>query len=90
VIIFYVLLALVVVRTIALLVFIIAIAHPVSACPACFDQTVAIRNPWLFVARKWLEARWCPHCGWQGMARRAPRRSKPAPADTNVRNVSRH
>jgi hypothetical protein len=44
--------------------------RPVRDCPACFKPTLALRRVWLRRAAPWLEWRWCPHCGWQGPARR--------------------
>lgn len=70
-IIFYVLLGLIVVRTAALAIAILVLARPVKACPACFEDTVPIRMGWWKPFERFVELRWCAHCGWQGIARRA-------------------
>ncbi|MGH8434812.1 MAG: hypothetical protein ACRERX_10060 [Pseudomonas sp.] len=46
------------------------IIRPVVDCPACFHQSLKIRYRWLTLLGSWLEWRWCPHCGWQGPARK--------------------
>jgi hypothetical protein len=52
------------------------IIRPVRDCPACFEPTVPIRLRWLARVSPRFEWRWCPECGWEGPARRAPRRSR--------------
>lgn len=45
--------------------------RPVSSCPACFQPTLLQEVTWLIRrAAPWLEWRFCPHCRWQGPARR--------------------
>jgi hypothetical protein len=44
--------------------------RPVLACPACFATTAAVRRPWLERFARRYEWRWCPHCRWEGLARR--------------------
>jgi hypothetical protein len=46
------------------------IVRPVIDCPACFAPTFALYRRLLQRLVPWLEWRWCPHCGWQGPARR--------------------
>jgi hypothetical protein len=46
------------------------VIRPVSACPACFRDTVPIRSRWLARVAARYEWRWCPYCRWQGLARR--------------------
>jgi hypothetical protein len=89
-IIFYVLLGLVVVRTLALLAFIAVIARPVQACPACFAETLAVRSPWLVTVRRWFEVRWCPRCGWQGVAQKKRRAPAAAESGSAAGTPSRH
>jgi hypothetical protein len=65
---------------VAAVAFIVAfIVRPVTSCPACFRSTFPIRKGWLRLLRTHLEWRWCPTCGWEGLARRLPRaRSAPS------------
>lgn len=53
----------------------------VRACPACFDDTVAVRRRWLRLLAPWLEWRWCPSCGWRGPGRREPNELVPSVED---------
>lgn len=67
---FYVLVGLVVMRW-GLLAFGAALViRPVDDCPACFRPAFLLRRPWLRRLAPWFEWRWCPRCGWQGLARR--------------------
>lgn len=43
----------------------------VRACPACGAETLPLRRRWLEIVAPRYEWRWCPHCRWQGPARRA-------------------
>ncbi|MFP3947254.1 MAG: hypothetical protein ACLFWG_00860 [Longimicrobiales bacterium] len=43
----------------------------VRDCPACFEPTFKLRRPWLRRLAPWLQWRWCPTCGWQGLSRKA-------------------
>lgn len=47
------------------------LVKPVRACPACHCETVSIRRRWLDRLAPRYEWRWCPHCRWQGVARRS-------------------
>lgn len=76
---FYVLVALVVLRAFVLVAAAVLLIHPVSACPACFAPSVPVRKQWFRVLAPRFEWRWCPHCGWQGPARRVGLRRAPAP-----------
>ncbi len=44
-----------------------------KACPLCAGETVRLQSRWLRYARltagRRLHARWCPRCGWEGVAR---------------------
>lgn len=65
-----ILLALSLLRIVAVAVGAAMLIKPVRACPACYQDTVSIRRLWLDrLARKY-EWRWCPHCRWEGLARR--------------------
>ncbi|MFW6079908.1 MAG: hypothetical protein ACODAE_09815 [Gemmatimonadota bacterium] len=70
---FYVLLALALVRYAALGLLVALILRPAPWCPACFGDNVRIRSRWLDRLAPGIERRWCPHCGWQALARRTPR-----------------
>lgn len=63
------LLALVVLRVALLTIGGVLIIRPVRACPACFQPTTPILHRWLQRLTR-LEVRWCPGCGWSGLARR--------------------
>lgn len=66
-----VLLGLAVLRFVVVAVGAALIIQPVRACPACRRETVAIqRSRWIARLARGYEWRWCPHCGWQGPARR--------------------
>ena len=67
----YTMLGLVLLRVVAILLFVAFLIGPAAACPACFQPSVPIRHRWLARLFPWLEWRWCPSCGWQGPARRA-------------------
>ncbi|MBI4521885.1 MAG: hypothetical protein HY701_13695 [Gemmatimonadetes bacterium] len=78
---FYVFLVLVLMRVIIVSVGAALLIQPVSHCPACFQPTIAIANRWLRLLTLRFEWRWCPHCRWQGPARRsAPASRAPRPA----------
>ena len=64
-----VLLALVLLRWGLLVVGAIFLVARVRDCPACFEPTLKLRRPWLRRVAPWLEWRWCPTCGWQGLSR---------------------
>lgn len=51
----------------------VLLIRPVRACPACFAATLLIERRWLGRFAPRLEWRWCPHCRWQGLARRESR-----------------
>jgi predicted RNA-binding Zn-ribbon protein involved in translation (DUF1610 family) len=75
VLIFYVMLGLVLVRFVALLAAVVVLARPVRSCPACFEPaTAAVTTWWLTPLRASMEIRWCPQCGWQGIARKQRKR----------------
>jgi hypothetical protein len=38
-------------------------------CPRCTAETLPIRSALLRPLRKLVSQRWCPACGWEGMAR---------------------
>lgn len=59
----------------------LALIPRVRACPACFQQTVPIRRPWLRRLLPTLQWRWCPSCGWRGPASRKGSELVPPPAD---------
>ena len=64
----YVFLALVVLRVLLIGVGAALLIRPVLQCPACFHDTLKLRRPVLALGN-WIEWRWCPSCGWQGLAR---------------------
>lgn len=43
------------------------------ACPLCAGETLRLQSRWLRYARltgrRQLHSRWCPRCGWEGVAR---------------------
>jgi hypothetical protein len=60
------------------------------SCPLCTGETLRLRSRWLQPIRlgagQRLHSRWCPTCGWEGLARvrepaseRTPARSRVAP-----------
>ena len=63
-------LGLVLLRVVLVAVGAMAIIRPVRACPACFQDTVPIRKPFLARFAPAYEWRWCPACDWQALARR--------------------
>jgi hypothetical protein len=65
-----VLLALVGLRVMAVGVLALFIIRPVRGCPACFQDTAPLRKRWLTLVSRRMEWRWCPACGWEGLARR--------------------
>lgn len=65
-----ILLALALMRFAVVAVGVTLLIRPVRACPACFDKTLPIRQPWLERLAPRYEWRWCPHCRWQGPSRR--------------------
>lgn len=65
-----VLLGLALLRFVVLSVGAALILRAVKACPACFEPTFVLQRRWLQRLLPWLEVRFCPHCGWQGPARR--------------------
>lgn len=77
-----ILLGLVALRWIVIGVGVALLLRPVRECPACFEETFGLHHRVLRYIR-WLEWRWCPHCGWHGPARRETtvpaRRDLPAP-----------
>ncbi len=85
-----VLLGLVVLRWGLLFVGAFFLVARVRACPACFEETLLLRRPWLHRVAPWLEWRWCPECGWQGLSRRAegglarPPMKLPTPPERSV------
>ncbi len=70
---------LVLLRVLLVAVGAMAIIRPVRACPACFEDTIPIQKPLLERLSHRFEWRWCPVCGWEGIARRLRRTSWPAP-----------
>ena len=66
----YTLPALALLRAAVILAAALLLIAPVSACPACFQPSLPIRRAWLAPFASRFEWRWCPHCGWQGPARR--------------------
>ncbi len=44
-----------------------------KACPLCAGETLRLQSRWLRYARlgggRRLHSRWCPRCGWEGVAR---------------------
>ncbi|MEX2281538.1 MAG: hypothetical protein WEE89_03505 [Gemmatimonadota bacterium] len=66
----YVFIALVLLRVVLIAIGAALIIQHVSACPACFQESVGVRYHWLKLMAPWLEWRWCPSCGWQGPSRR--------------------
>ncbi|MBI4409718.1 MAG: hypothetical protein HY561_08430 [Gemmatimonadetes bacterium] len=69
-IVFYVLLGFVLLRFVLVLLAAALLVRPVTACPACFRPSLPIQRAWLARLAPWFEWRWCPHCGWQALARR--------------------
>ncbi|GIT50119.1 MAG: hypothetical protein Ct9H300mP15_03320 [Gemmatimonadota bacterium] len=51
------------------------VLHSARVCPACFEQTVAVRRKILTVLVRIAEWRWCPQCGWEGPSRKPERSS---------------
>lgn len=70
-----VLLSLVALRVMAVGILVLFIIRPVRACPACFRDTFPLRKWWLRWITFRMEWRWCPSCGWEGLARRRSLRS---------------
>lgn len=68
-----ILLALAALRFLLIAVGVVALIHPVRACPACFRETLPICQRWLERFAPRFEWRWCPSCRWQGPSRRARR-----------------
>lgn len=66
-------LGLIVLRVALLTIGGLLLIRPVRDCPACFCPTVAVLSAWLERLTR-LEWRWCPTCGWRGLARRDRRR----------------
>lgn len=66
-----ILLGLVALRWIVIGIGVALLLRPVRECPACFQETFGLHHR-LLRHVKWLEWRWCPHCGWHGPARRKP------------------
>lgn len=65
-----VLLGLSVLRIVVLVLGAAMVVHHVRECPACGRDTVAVQRRWLEIAGDRYEWRWCPVCGWEGVARR--------------------
>jgi hypothetical protein len=73
-IVFYVMLGLVVIRLLAIVAAVVVLARPVRTCPACLEPgTAAVTTWWLTPVRGRMEIRWCPQCGWEGIARKQRR-----------------
>lgn len=58
-------------------------------CPLCAGDTLVVRRPWFrllsrVLPRARLQRRWCMKCGWEGLARAAPRPA-PAPVEAATR-----
>ena len=49
------------------------VLHSAHVCPACFEQTVAVRRKVLTMLVRIAEWRWCPQCGWEGPSRKYER-----------------
>ena len=64
----YVFMGLVLLRILLIGVGAALLIRPVLNCPACFQDTLKLRRPVLALGN-WIEWRWCPSCGWQGLAR---------------------
>lgn len=62
------LLALVILRVALLTIGSLLLVRPVRDCPACFRPTAPILHRWLQRLTR-LQLRWCPACGWRGLAR---------------------
>jgi hypothetical protein len=71
----YVLIGLVVLRGILIGIGAALILRPVTDCPACFAPTLLLQRKWFRRLLPWMEWRWCPHCGWNGPAKRVPTRA---------------
>jgi predicted RNA-binding Zn-ribbon protein involved in translation (DUF1610 family) len=46
-------------------------------CPLCHGETVVLRTAFTRILRRWLVARWCMRCGWEGLARTPRRPARP-------------
>jgi hypothetical protein len=68
---FGVFMGLVVLRVGLLAIGALFLLRPVTRCPACFQSSLPLVSWTLGHLFPWLERRWCPHCGWQGLGRRA-------------------
>ena len=64
----YVFLGLVLLRVVLIALGAAMLIRPVQQCPACFYDTLKLQRS-VVGMRKWIEWRWCPSCGWQGLAR---------------------
>ncbi len=67
---FYTFLGLVLIRLVALAVFLLLLLTAGPGCPACGRETIRIRSRALARLLTWLERRFCVHCGWAGLTRR--------------------
>lgn len=83
-----VLLATVLLRfTIVLAVVYLILPKPFS-CPRCADKLALIHHPILRRLVPQVEHRWCLHCGWSGIARRA-RQPRPLPQSRVISRAAR-
>jgi len=74
-----VLVALVGLRVMMVGMLVLFIIRPVRGCPACFRDTFPLRKWWLRWITFRMEWRWCPSCGWEGLARRMPAGARAGP-----------
>jgi hypothetical protein len=83
-----VLLATVLLRfTIVFAVVYLILPKPFS-CPRCADKLVLIHHPILRRVMPQVEHRWCLHCGWSGIVRRA-RQPRPLPQSRVISRAAR-
>jgi hypothetical protein len=50
-------------------------------CPNCDAVTDRVESAFADRFLPWLHKRWCLSCGWQGMLRRGPLRTRPGRSD---------
>jgi hypothetical protein len=58
------------------------------SCPRCADKLALIHHPILRRLVPQVEHRWCLHCGWSGIVRRA-RQPRPLPQSRVISRAAR-
>jgi hypothetical protein len=82
-------------KVVLALVMIYLLLPPDRSCNLCEEETLLIRTNRLgrigfrlsFGRVQW---RWCPRCGWEGLARRAPKPAAPTVRATPARTSTRY